>query len=333
MPLTLAIETSCDETAVALVDDNGVLKNLVSSQIKLHSAFGGVVPELAAREHVKAINILLEEIKNFLPFSAIDFVSFTLTPGLLLSLVVGSSVAKSLSHILKKPLVPVHHLEGHIYSPFLKGKEKPQYPFLGIILSGGHTDIYEVRDFGKYKFLGGTLDDSLGETFDKVARALGYPYPGGPHIDRLAQKGKPIYKFKPPKVDGLNFSFSGLKTQVINFIRKHPEARPEDVAASFQEVVASILEEKIKKAVEQTGIRTLAVVGGVSANSRVRAMLKQLQNKYSLTVLLPPMEYTTDNAAMIGYVGLMRFERKRFAPLDVNPLPNYPLEKFGKEWS
>ena len=331
MPKTLAIETSCDETAIAIVSSKGIEKNLVVSQIDLHSKFGGVVPELSAREHVKSISVLLEEVKEFL--SDIDFVSFTLTPGLLLSLVVGTSVAKAVAHYLNKPLVPVHHLEGHIYSVFLESEKKPSYPFLSLIISGGHTEFYLVEEFGKYKFLGGTLDDALGEAFDKVARVLGLDYPGGPKIDRLAQKGSPVIKFPVPKIEGLNFSFSGLKTAVINFVRKNKNFSVEDIAASFQATITDILRKKILEAVEITKVKKLAVVGGVSANSYIRKMLKRLEKTQGINIYLPKMEFTGDNAAMIGYVGFKRFKRGKFAPLDINPQPNYPLEKFGKEWS
>ncbi len=330
MALTLAIETSCDETALALYDEEkGLLKNLVSSQAKLHAPYGGVVPELSAREHVRAIGYLLEEIRRDFPLEEVDFVSFTLAPGLLLSLVVGVAAAKTIAHLLGKPLVPVHHLEGHIYSVFLT--QRVEYPFLSLIVSGGHTEFYLVEGFSRYTFLGGTLDDSVGETFDKVARVLGFPYPGGPHIDRLAQRGKPIYAFKRPRVEGLNFSFSGLKTAVINFIRKNPDAKKEDVAASFQKTVVEILREKIELALEKTGIKRLTVVGGVAANSGIRDMLEYLKAD-GVEVYLPDLKFTTDNAAMIAYAGTLRFKRGRFAPLDVNPLPNYPLEKFGKDW-
>jgi N6-L-threonylcarbamoyladenine synthase len=331
MVLSLSIETSCDETALALYSsEKGLIKNLVSSQVKLHSQYGGVVPELSAREHVKAISILLEEIKREVPLQDIEFVSFTLTPGLLLSLVVGVSVAKTLAHYLKKPLVPVHHLEGHIFSVFLT--QKVEYPFLAFIVSGGHTEFYKVEGFSRYKFLGGTLDDSVGEAFDKVARILGYPYPGGPYIDKLAQKGKAIYKFPLPKVEGLNFSFSGLKTAVINFVRNNPDIPKEDIAASFQRTVVEILKEKVLRAVELTQTRRVVVVGGVSANSEIRKMFKHLEKEKDLQIYFPDLKYTTDNAAMIAVAGQMRFEKKRFAPLDINPTPNYPLEKFGKDW-
>ena len=334
MALCLAIETSCDETAVALYDDKkGLIKDLVSSQAKLHAPFGGVVPELSAREHVKNITPLLEELffNTGLVPSDLDFVAFTVAPGLLLSLVVGVGVAKAIAHYLGKPLVPVHHLEGHIYSVFLT--QKVEYPFISLIVSGGHTELYLVEDFGRYRFLGGTLDDSVGEAFDKVARMLGFPYPGGPHIDRLAQKGKPSVEFPTPKVKGeFNFSFSGLKTAVLNFLRKNPDYPKEDIAASFQKKVAEILKEKTLKALKNFNVNRLTVVGGVAANSEIRKVFNSLGNK-GIEVYLPDWKYTGDNAAMIAYAGTLRYKKGKFAPLDINPTPNYPLEKFGKDWS
>ncbi len=334
MSIGLAIETSCDETAVALYDtEKGLIKDLVLSQVKLHSPFGGVVPELSAREHVKALNVLLEELfkESGLSFKDLEFVAVTITPGLLLSLVVGVSAAKAVAHSIKVPLVPVHHLEGHIYSVFLT--QKVEYPFISLIVSGGHTDLYLVEAFGKYRFLGGTLDDAVGEAFDKVARLLGGGYPGGPFIDRLAQKGNANLPLPSPKVEGeFNFSFSGLKTAVMNLLRKNPNLPKEDVAASFQKKVADILMEKTLRALEKFGIRRLVVVGGVAANSELRKRFSQLEAQ-GFVVYLPELRYTGDNAAMIGYVGALRFKRGKFAPLDINAYPNYPLEKFGREWS
>ena len=334
MALCLAIETSCDETALALYDDKkGLIKDLVSSQAKLHAPFGGVVPELSAREHVRNITPLLEELffDTGLVSSNIDFIAFTVAPGLLLSLVVGVGVAKAIAHYLGKPLIPVHHLEGHIYSVFLT--QKVEYPFISLIISGGHTELYLVEDFGKYRFLGGTLDDSVGEAFDKVARMLGFPYPGGPYIDRLAQKGKPSIDFPTPKVKGeFNFSFSGLKTAVLNFLRKNPNYPKEDIAASFQKKVAEILKEKTLKALEKFKVNRLTVVGGVAANSEIRKAFNTLRDK-GIEVYLPDWKYTGDNAAMIAYAGMLRYKRGKFAPLDINATPNYPLEKFGKDWT
>ena len=334
MPLGLAIETSCDETALALYDaEKGLIKNLVSSQAKIHAPFGGVVPELSAREHVRNITPLLEELFKDTPlgFKDIDFIACTVAPGLLLSLVVGVGSAKAIAHYLGKPLVPVHHLEGHIYSVFLT--QKVEYPFISLIVSGGHTELYLVEGFGKYRFLGGTLDDSVGEAFDKVARMLGFPYPGGPYIDRLAQKGKPSIEFPTPKVKGeFNFSFSGLKTAVLNFLRKHPDYPKEDIAASFQKKVAEILKNTTKRALERFEIKRLSVVGGVSANSEIRKVFNSLK-KEGIEIYLPQPQFTGDNAAMIAYAGTLRYQLGKFAPLNINATPNYPLEKFGKEWS
>jgi len=334
MALTLAIETSCDETAVALFDtEKGVIKDLVASQAKLHAPFGGVVPELSAREHVKNISPLLEELffNTGLTYEDLDFISFTLTPGLILSLVVGVGVAKAIAHYRGIPLVPVHHLEGHIYSVFLT--HKVEYPFISLIVSGGHTELYLVEGFGRYRFLGGTLDDSVGEVFDKVARMLGFPYPGGPHIDRLAQRGKPTVFLPTPKAEGeFNFSFSGLKTAVLNFLRKNPDYPKEDIAASFQKKVAEILKEKTLKALKRFKVKRLTVVGGVSANSELRKVFNELRGE-GIEVYLPEMRYTGDNAAMIAYVGSLRYKIKKFAPLDINAVPSYPLEKFGADWT
>ena len=334
MALTLAIETSCDETAVALFDtEKGVIKDLVASQAKLHAPFGGVVPELSAREHVKNISPLLEELffDTGLTYKDLDFISFTLTPGLILSLVVGVGVAKAIAHYRGIPLVPVHHLEGHIYSVFLT--YKVEYPFISLIVSGGHTELYLVEGFGRYRFLGGTLDDSVGEVFDKVARMLGFPYPGGPHIDRLAQRGKPTVSLPTPKAEGeFNFSFSGLKTAVLNFLRKNPDYPKEDIAASFQKKVAEILKDTTLKALKRFKVKRLTVVGGVSANSELRKVFNELRGE-GIEVYLPEMRYTGDNAAMIAYVGSLRYKIKKFAPLDINAVPSYPLEKFGADWT
>ncbi|MEO2153761.1 MAG: tRNA (adenosine(37)-N6)-threonylcarbamoyltransferase complex transferase subunit TsaD [Aquificota bacterium] len=340
----LAIETSCDETGVAIFDSSkGILANLVSSQVKLHAPFGGVVPELSAREHVKNINPLLEEAlrQANIGWEDIDYVAVTVAPGLILSLVVGVAAAKAIAHAYKKPLVPVHHLEGHIYSAFLEKVEKNpkeeepiKYPFLALVISGGHTELYYVKGFSQYQTVGQTLDDSVGEAFDKVARMLGFPYPGGPHIDRLAQKGKASIKFPTPRVKGeYNFSFSGLKTSVLNFIRKNPSYPKEDIAASFQKKVAEILAEKTFKALRDLKLNRLVVVGGVAANSEIRKVFKEKAQQMGVELYIPSLKYATDNAAMIAYAGFLRWKRKGFAPLDINASPNYPLEKFGKDWS
>ncbi len=334
--ITLAVETSCDETALCIYDsDRGSLGDVILSQAKLHSPFGGVVPELSAREHTRNILPLLELLQSKTRFdlSTIDFVSFTLTPGLILSLVVGVSFAKAVAYTLNKPLVPVHHLEGHIYSVFVE--EPVDYPFVALIVSGGHTDLFLVEDFGRYKFLGGTLDDAVGESYDKVARMLGLGYPGGPVIDKLARKGRDIYSFPRPmkNSEDLNFSFSGLKTAVLNLISPQRDFRVEDVACSFQEAVVDILVHKSLKALEKTGINRLVVVGGVSANSRLRESLGEKSRELGFRLYIPSPKLSTDNAVMIAYAGMERFKRGVTCPMDINPQPNIPLEEFGKLWS
>ncbi len=334
--ITLAVETSCDETALALFhSERGPLGDVLSSQAKLHSPFGGVVPELSAREHTRNLVPLLDKLQSETGFdlSKINFVSFTLTPGLIPSLVVGVSFAKALAYTFKKPLVPVHHLEGHIYSVFLE--RRVDYPFLALIVSGGHTDLYLVEDFGRYRFLGGTLDDAVGESYDKVAKMLGLGYPGGPVIDRLAREGRAIYSLPRPLADSedLNFSFSGLKTAVMNLIRKERDLRAEDVAASFQEAVVEVLVKKTLKAIDITGVRRLVVVGGVSANSRLREVFGRVSEEMGFELHIPHPRLSTDNALMIAYAGMERFKRGISAPLDVNPEPNVPLEDFGRLWT
>ena len=333
--ITLAVETSCDETALAIYDtEKGVIGDILLSQAKVHSPFGGVVPELSAREHTRNILPLFERLLKETGFNLkdIDFISFTLTPGLILSLVVGVAFAKALAYQLNKPLVPVHHLEGHIYSVFLE--KRVDYPFLALVVSGGHTDFYLVEDFSRYKFLGGTLDDAVGEAYDKVAKMLGLGYPGGPIIDKLARQGKPIYELPKPLLNdaSFNFSFSGLKTAVLNLLKREKNAKPEDVAASFQETVVEILLKKTLKAIKETGIKRLVVVGGVSANTRLREVFKEASQKHNFELYIPHPRLSTDNALMIAYAGVERFKRGITAPLDINPQPNIPLEEFGRVW-
>ena len=333
--VTLAIETSCDETALALYSqERGLIGDVLLSQTKIHQEFGGVVPELSAREHTKNLLPLFELLlkKTSFDLNKIDFISFTLTPGLILSLVVGASFAKSVAYALRKPLVPVHHLEGHIYSVFV---EKPiSYPFLVLIVSGGHTDLYLVKDFGKYEFLGGTLDDAVGESYDKTAKLMGFGYPGGPILDRLAKEGKPSYNLPRPMIEEqtLNMSFSGLKTAVRRIVESGNYSK-EDLASSFQEAVLDVLEAKTLKAIELTGVRRLIIVGGVSANSRLRQRFKELSNNLGIELYIPHPKLSTDNAVMIAYAGLERFKRGVTAPDDINPEPNVPLETFGRIWS
>ena len=334
--ITLAVETSCDETALAIYDsERGPIGDIILSQAKVHSPFGGVVPELSAREHTRNLLPLLDRLLKETGFDLrkVDFVSFTLTPGLIMSLTVGVSFAKAVAYLLKRPLVPVHHLEGHIYSVFL---ERPvEYPFLALVVSGGHTDLFLVEGFGKYTFLGGTLDDAAGESFDKVARLLGLGYPGGPEIDRLSKRGREAYKLPRPMMDdpSFNFSFSGLKTAVLELMRREKNFKVEDVARSFQEAVVEVLVEKTVRAVRETGVRRVVVVGGVSANSRLREAFKRKSEEEKFEVFIPHPKLSTDNALMVAYAGVERFKRGVTAPTNVNPEPNVPLQEFGKIWS
>ncbi|MEN3028456.1 MAG: tRNA (adenosine(37)-N6)-threonylcarbamoyltransferase complex transferase subunit TsaD [Aquificaceae bacterium] len=332
---TLSVETSCDETALCIYsDEKGVIGDVLLSQAKVHFPHGGVVPELSAREHTRNILPLLDKLLKDTGFDLrnLDFISFTLTPGLILSLVVGVSFAKSLAYHLRKPLVPVHHLEGHIYSVFL---QKPvEYPFLALIVSGGHTDLYLVEGFGSYTFLGGTLDDAVGESYDKVAKLMSLGYPGGPIVDQLAGKGRPLYNLPRPmyEEDTLHMSFSGLKTAVKRVVEGGNYSK-EDLSASFQNAVLSVLEKKALLAMEKTGVRRLVVVGGVSANSELRKRFHELSEKLGFELHIPPPRLSTDNAQMIAYAGMERFKRGITAPEDINPEPNIPLEVFGKIWS
>ncbi len=335
--ITLAVETSCDETALALFSDRkGIIADVLSSQTKIHERFGGVVPELSAREHVRNILYLFDELISRAgvgkDLKEVDFISFTLTPGLILSLVVGVAFAKAIAYAKGKPLVPVHHLEGHIYSAFID--REPEYPFLALIVSGGHTELVVVEDFGRYKQIGSTLDDAVGESFDKVARMLGLGYPGGPIIDRLAKEGEYVYDLPKPLYsdNSFNFSFSGLKTAVKTLIEKE-KIRREDMARSFQETVVDILLHKTKRAVEKTGIRKVIVVGGVSANSRLREAFNYWSQEEDIEVIIPPLKLSTDNAVMIARAGIERYKKGITAPLDINPEPNIPLDEFGRMWS
>ncbi|MFN7065093.1 MAG: tRNA (adenosine(37)-N6)-threonylcarbamoyltransferase complex transferase subunit TsaD [Aquificaceae bacterium] len=333
--LTLAVETSCDETALCIYSDReGVIGDIFLSQAKVHFPYGGIVPELSAREHTRNLLPLLDKLLKDTGFELrkVDFISFTLTPGLILSLVVGVSFAKALAYMLKKPLVPVHHLEGHIYSVFLQNPVS--YPFIALIVSGGHTDIYLVEGFSKYTFLGGTLDDAVGESYDKTAKLMGLGYPGGPIIDKLAKEGKPIYKLPRPMVeeDTLDMSFSGLKTAVRRIVEEGNYSK-EDLSSSFQSAVIDVLERKALTAMEKAGISRLVIVGGVSANSELRRRFSQLSQKLSFELHIPHPKLSTDNAQMIAYAGMERFKRGITAEEDINPEPNTPLEFFGKMWS
>lgn len=314
----LAIESSCDDTGAAVLCNDKVLSNVVAKQ-EIHEIYGGVIPELASRAHqqniVPVIDVALQ--KAGITTKNLSAIAFTQGPGLMGSLLVGGSFAKSLSMSLNIPLIAVNHMHAHILAHFIdeEGFEKPTFPFLAMTISGGHTQIVKVNSFTEMEILGETTDDAVGEAYDKTAKILGFPYPGGPLIDKHAQNGNPkAYAFTKPKVDGLNFSFSGLKTQILYFIQKETQKNPDfvnenidDICASVQNIIIKILMDKIKLAVEQTGIKQIAIGGGVSANSGIRKALKETENKYGWKTFIPKFEYTTDNAAMIGIVGYHKY--------------------------
>ncbi len=318
----LAIESSCDDTSAAVFCNDKKLSNIIASQ-KVHEAYGGVVPELASRAHqqniVPVVNQAIKEagIEKY----QLNAIAYTQGPGLLGSLLVGASFAKSLALALDIPLIEVNHMQAHILAHFIddEAQKKPEFPFLGITISGGHTQIVQVDDYFTMKVIGETLDDAIGEAFDKCGKMLQLPYPAGPHIDRLAKEGNPQrFQFSEPKVDGLNFSFSGLKTAVLYFLRRETKANPNfikenitDICASLQYTVVTILMNKINKAIKKTDINRVAIGGGVSANSGIRNALINAQEKGKLEAFIPKFEYCTDNAGMIAIVGYYKYIQQR----------------------
>lgn len=304
----LAFETSCDETSVAVVEGGGkVLSNIISSQIDIHKEYGGVVPEIASRHHIENIlPVFMEAMeKAGCSLAEIDYIAVTNTPGLIGSLLVGLMFAKSLSYSNGIPLVPVNHIDGHIFSNFIENEV--ELPAISLVVSGGHTNLYYIKEEKKkikIELLGETLDDAVGETYDKIARILDLPYPGGPEIDRLSTGGKMELKIKKPDVEGYNFSFSGIKTSITNYVNnrkmKKEEIIKENIAKSLQETVVDVLLDKVLKGVKEKGVKTVLVAGGVSANRRLREAFYELAERENLKVHFPEMEYCTDNAAMIG---------------------------------
>ena len=324
----LAIESSCDDTAAAVLRNDKVLSNVVARQ-SIHEEYGGVVPELASRAHqqniVPVIDVALK--KANINKNQLSAIAFTQGPGLMGSLLVGSSFAKSLAMALNIPLIAVNHMHAHILAHYIdeEGFDKPTFPFLALTISGGHTQIVKVNDFFNMKIIGETTDDAVGEAFDKTAKILGFPYPGGPLIDKFAAAGNPKkYTFTKPKISGLNFSFSGLKTQILYFVQKNVLENPSfieenkaDICASVQHTIIEILMDKLKLAVAETGITQIAIGGGVSANSGIRQTLKDAESKYGWKTFVPKFEYTTDNAAMIGIVGYQKYLYDKFSDANV----------------
>ena len=333
----LAIETSCDDTGAAVVlDGRKILSNVVSSQVSVHQKYGGVVPELASRRHIESIvPIVTEALETAkVTLREIDGIAVTQGPGLVGSLLVGLSFAKSLSFATGLPFVGVNHIEAHLSAIFLE-KNPPRFPFIGLVVSGGHTSLFRVDGFGKYKRLGQTRDDAAGEAFDKVAKLLGLGYPGGPIIDELSKTGNPkAIRFPRPSLgkNSFDFSFSGLKTAVVNYVKAHPEPTggyPEDlirdIVSSFQEAVVDVLVKKTLQAAQQQGLRRVVLSGGVAANQHLREKIKEEASREKVKVYIPSPSFCTDNAAMVGVVGYEYLKRGIRSPLSLNAFSNLPL--------
>lgn len=330
MTTILAIETSCDETAVAVVRDGSeLLANIVSSQVDIHRKFGGVVPEVASRRHVEKMTVLLEEAlsRAQIEMEQVDAVAVTQGPGLVGALLIGVTTAKTLSFSRGLPLIPVHHIAGHIYANQLVGKMR--FPLVALVVSGGHTELIYMKEHYEFERLGQTRDDAVGEAYDKVARLLKLPYPGGPHIDRLADRGRVTYHFPRAWLEpgSLDFSFSGLKTAVMNAVQKEQSETMlvENIAASFQDAVLDVLVKKTMLAVKQTGVQQLIVAGGVSANGGLRTRLKKCADEQGFILSLPPLDLCTDNAAMIASAAYYAQQKGIQAGWDLNANPGLPL--------
>ena len=337
MPIILAIESSCDETSAAVLSGQNVLSNVIASQ-KIHSEYGGVVPELASREHQKNIVIVVDKaLKDAgIEKNEIDAVAFTRGPGLMGALLVGVSFAKSFAQGLSLPLIEVNHMEAHVLAHFIKQKSNsdfPEFPFLCLTVSGGHTQIVKITDYLKMEVLGKTLDDAAGEAFDKSGLMLGLTYPAGPEIDKLAKSGDPQrFEFPIPKIQGLNFSFSGFKTAVLYFLQKQVKSNPDfikdnlnDLCASIQFSIVRILMGKLKRAAKETGIKTITIAGGVSANSELRRQLAVVGEKNRWKIFIPNIEFTTDNAAMIGIAGYFKYLNKDFCSMNIKADPKLKI--------
>lgn len=331
--LILGIESSCDDTSAAVLSDGYLLSNVMASQ-EVHRQYGGVIPELASRAHQQNIVPCVSEAirQAGVQLSDIDGIAFTRGPGLLGSLLVGTSFAKGLSISINKPLIEVNHLQGHILAHFIKekGNEKPapKFPFLALLVSGGHTQIIKVNDYLSFEILGHTIDDAVGEAFDKCAKLLGLGYPGGPIIDKLAKEGNcEAMRFSKPNIPGLDYSFSGIKTSLLYFLRSELEKNPNyieenkaDICASYMKDLIDILMKKLILASKQTGIKEIAIGGGVSANSALRSRIVEEGKKRGWNTYIPEFKFTTDNAAMIGIVGYYKYLQGLTCPIDVAPI-------------
>ncbi len=325
--LVLGIESSCDETSVALVKNGReVLSNVIDTQIKIHEQFGGVVPEIASRNHIEAISrvtkLALEQAN--VKLEDIDIIAPTYGPGLVGALLVGVSYGRGLAYALNKPLVGVNHLEGHISANYITHPDL-EPPFLCMLTSGGNTQIVYVKDYCDMEVLGRTRDDAIGEAFDKVARVIGLTYPGGPKIDKLAEQGKATINFPKTHFENLDFSFSGIKTAVINLHHKNPEVNKADLCMSFEKAVTEVLTENIEKAIKQTGIKKVVLAGGVSANTHIREEFEKLGQKLNVQIYKPDLKLCTDNAAMIGSAGYYRYLHGDISDNTLNAVPNLKI--------
>ncbi|MBF25453.1 MAG: tRNA (adenosine(37)-N6)-threonylcarbamoyltransferase complex transferase subunit TsaD [Flavobacteriales bacterium] len=335
--IILGIESSCDDTSVSIAQNNRILSNIVSNQ-KVHKEYGGVIPELASREHQKNIipTISLAIKKAKISMDDIDAIAFTRGPGLMGSLLVGSSFAKSLALSLNIPLIEVNHMEAHVIANFID--HIPEFPLICLTVSGGHTQIVKVESVKKINILGETLDDSAGETFDKCAKILGLNYPGGPEIEKKAKYGNPLaFTFTKPKVKNLNFSFSGLKTNFLQLIKKEStlnntfiQDNIEDLCASIQSTIIEILLNKLNVAIIKYKPKNIAISGGVAANEKFRQSIKKLEEKYRLNVLIPKKEYATDNAAMIALSGYYKYKENALTNLEINVDPRYHINRYSE---
>lgn len=325
--ITLGIESSCDETSVAIVKNGReVLTNIINTQIEIHKQFGGVVPEIASRKHIENISDVTKEAlkQSGLKFEDIDVVACTYGPGLVGALLVGVGYAKALSYALNKPLVGVNHIEGHIAANYITFPDlKP--PFLCLVVSGGHTHLVYIEDYTKFEILGKTRDDAIGEAYDKVARVIGLEYPGGPKIDKLAKEGSQNIKLPETYFDNLDFSFSGIKTAVLNLHHKDPEINKADLCASFEKATTDMLITNTRKAIKQYNINKIALAGGVSANSYIRSCFTNLGKELNIDVYYPELKLCTDNAAMIASAGYYDFMAGKRSDLTLNAVPNLKI--------
>ena len=337
--LVLGIESSCDETGIALYDSHkGLLGHTLHSQIKLHSAYGGVVPELASRDHIKYIIPLIDQLlkDSSTSIHSIDSIAYTAGPGLSGALLVGSSLAEALAYSLNIPSIPVHHLEGHLLAPMLED-DKPSFPFIALLVSGGHSQLIDVKGIGNYEIIGDTLDDAAGEAFDKTAKLLGLGYPGGSALSELADKGIPKFDLPRPLLNthGLNFSFSGLKTAVLTLVKKQENLTNEvkaNIAFAFQESITDVLVKKSLKALDQTGYNNIVVSGGVGANKKLREKLIFHSKNENFNTYFPKLEFCTDNGAMIALAGSLRAHLSSKNNYKFSIQPRWKLSEIGSNF-